>query len=223
MFSATFPPNMDRLAKKYLNHPQRIMIDATIQAPPKINQEVVKTSQGEKFPELLEQLNKREGSVIIFTRTKRGADDLTRELQEYGHKADAIHGDLSQARRDRVIRSFRNNVHRILVATDIAARGLDIPHIMHVINYDLPQCPEDYIHRIGRTGRAGAEGNALSLILPKDSGKWREISRMMNPGQEISRGPVSSEPSSSSERRFPNKKRRPNGSFFSKGRQKRFR
>ena len=112
---------------------------------------------------------------------------MSKELKSLGHSANAIHGDLSQRRRDNVIRSFRVSAHRILVATDVAARGLDIPHIMHVINYDLPQCAEDYVHRIGRTARAGAEGNALCFVTPGDHGKWRAIARLINPNEEPER------------------------------------
>lgn len=182
MFSATFPPNIDKLSKKYLTMPEKIAIQSTPQSAPKIKQEVIETTNGKKFQLLLDQLNTRQGSVIIFTKTKFGADRLSDELKSYGHMSDAIHGNLSQRQRDRVIAAFRNNKIRILVATDIAARGLDIPHIMHVINYDLPQCPEDYVHRIGRTARAGAEGNALCFVSPADIGKWRAISRLMKPG-----------------------------------------
>jgi superfamily II DNA/RNA helicase len=102
-----------------------------------------------------------------------------------GHSADAIHGDLRQNKRDKVIQAFRDKKHRIMVATDIAARGLDIPHIEHVINYDLPQAPEDYIHRIGRTARAGAEGSAICLITPQDGSKWRAIHKLMHPGEKL--------------------------------------
>jgi superfamily II DNA/RNA helicase len=181
MFSATLPPNISRLSQKYLSNPQRISIDAAHIAAPKIKQEIIRTTNKEKFSVLLDQLNLRQGSIVIFTKTKRGADHLANELKSYGHSVNAIHGDLSQNRREQVIRSFRNSLHRILVATDVAARGLDIPHIMHVINYDLPQCAEDYIHRIGRTGRAGAEGHALCLISPADNGKWHAISKLMHP------------------------------------------
>ena len=181
MFSATFPPNMDKLSRNYLTNPERVVIQSTLQSAPKIKQEVIRTTSSNKFSQLLEQINQREGSIIIFTKTKRGADHMSKELKSLGHSANAIHGDLSQRRRDSVIHAFRLNTNRILVATDVAARGLDIPHIMHVINYDLPQCAEDYVHRIGRTGRAGAEGNALCLITPGDQGKWRAIARLINP------------------------------------------
>ena len=108
-------------------------------------------------------------------------------LRYENHKAEAIHGDLSQRQRDRVILSFRKSNHRIMVATDVAARGLDIPHTQHVINYDLPMCPEDYLHRIGRTGRAGAKGNALSFISPDDVVRWRAIDRLINQGESTPR------------------------------------
>lgn len=166
MFSATLPPNIAKLSKKYLNNPTNITIGSTTQAALQIKQEVIKTTAGERFNHLLKELDSREGSVIIFVKTKISADVLAEKLQEREHSAEAIHGDLRQRRREAVIRSFRKGDSRIMVATDIAARGLDIPHIKHVINYDLPQCAEDYIHRIGRTGRAGVEGHALSFILP---------------------------------------------------------
>lgn len=181
LFSATFPANIEKLSKKYLREPKRVSIDTSTQAAPKIKQEVTFTPPSDKFKHLLKELEQRQGSIIIFVKTKRCADRLADDLNDQGFIADAIHGDLPQRRRDRVIQDFRNSRTRILVATDIAARGLDIPHVMHVINYDLPQCPEDYIHRIGRTGRAGAEGNALCLISPEDNYKWKAILRLMNP------------------------------------------
>lgn len=183
MFSATLPVNMDRLLKKYLKDPQKISIASSEQNTPKIKQEVIHTTAHEKLSQLLDQLNQREGSIIVFVKTKHGCERLSKELRSYGHHAEAIHGDLPQRRRERVIREFRSNKSRILVATDVAARGLDIPHVMHVINFDLPQCPEDYIHRIGRTGRAGAEGNALCFLLPDDGYKWKLICRLVNPKQ----------------------------------------
>lgn len=180
MFSATFPPNIERLSQKHLKNPHRITIASHGENAPKIDHQILRTKGSEKFNELLKQLEQREGSVIIFVKTKRGADNLSRKLKDHGQHASAIHGDLSQSRRDKVIQSLRNNMTRIMVATDVAARGLDIPHIMHVINYDLPQCPEDYVHRVGRTGRAGAEGHALCFICPEDNQKWRAIAKLMN-------------------------------------------
>jgi superfamily II DNA/RNA helicase len=106
---------------------------------------------------------------------------MVKRLKEEGHSADAIHGDLRQSKRDRVITSFRKGLKRILIATDVAARGLDIPLIQHVINYDLPQVPEDYVHRIGRTARAGTEGSALTFLTPDDRSMWNEISKLIDP------------------------------------------
>lgn len=182
MFSATLPANIVKLSQKYLQDPARVSVDSTTKAAPNIKQEIIRTTAGEKFPNLLRELNERDGSVIIFVKTKRGADQLADKLRRQDLSADSIHGDLKQRQRDRAILQFRNSKTRIMVATDVAARGLDIPHIRHVINYDLPQCPEDYIHRIGRTARAGTEGNALCLICPDDNAKWNAINRLMNPG-----------------------------------------
>jgi superfamily II DNA/RNA helicase len=181
MFSATVPPNIERLCSKYMQKPQRISVGSTTLPAPKIKQEILHTSHSEKLPQLLKQIDTRQGSILVFVKTRRGADRLAKDLSHKGHSAHAIHSDLPQRKRDQVIGYFRDQKSRILVATDIAARGLDIPHLMHVINYDLPQCPEDFIHRIGRTGRAGALGSALSFISPEDSKKWREICFLMNP------------------------------------------
>jgi superfamily II DNA/RNA helicase len=181
MFSATLLPPIERLANKYLSNPRRVCIDSALRPAPKIKQETLHISDAEKWPQLLQQLEQRDGSVIVFVRTKIRAVNLCNDLKEEGLNADAMHGDLPQRRRERAIQLFRINKTRVMVATDVAARGLDIPHVMHVINYDLPECPEDYIHRIGRTGRAEAEGFALSFISPKEGGKWRAITRMLNP------------------------------------------
>ncbi len=189
MFSATMPSNIIKISQKYLRDPQRVTIGSTTEPIAKIQQDTVHLSHAEKFSKLLQEIDSREGSIIVFVKTKRGADNLSDKLQDKGHSADAIHGDLQQRKRERVIQSFRNKRNRIMVATDVAARGLDVPHIEHVINYDLPQCPEDYIHRIGRTGRAGAEGRALSFITSDESGKWRMIQRLINPGAPVERGP----------------------------------
>lgn len=151
MFSATLPANIISLSKKYLTNPQRIAIGSTNAVASKVRQELVKTNEAMKYGELLNQLQNREGSVLIFVKTKYGAERLAGKLNKAEQPTEAIHGDLRQSKRDKVISNFRQQKYRVLVATDIAARGLDIPHIQNVINYDLPQCPEDYIHRIGRT------------------------------------------------------------------------
>ncbi len=186
MFSATLPPAIIKISEKYLKNPERIAVGSTVAPVSRVQQEMIKTTEAEKYGHLLKQLESREGSIIVFVKTKYGAERLADKLCTQNHSADAIHGDLQQRKRERVISAFRNKRHRIMVATDIAARGLDIPHIEHVINYDLPQCPEDYIHRIGRTARAGAEGAAVSFVSPEESLKWRAIDRMLNPGSSTS-------------------------------------
>jgi superfamily II DNA/RNA helicase len=184
MFSATLPKNIIRLAEKYLSNPVRISVGSTTAPVTKVTQELVNVTDAEKFPRLLTELQSRTGSILIFVKTKRNAEKLADKLCQQNHGADALHGNLRQNKRDKVIRDFRQQKYRILVATDIAARGLDIPHIEHVINYDLPQSPEDYIHRIGRTARAGAEGAALNLLTAQDHNKWRAIQRLLNPHEK---------------------------------------
>ena len=183
MFSATLPKEIIRLSQKYLNHPQRIAIGSTTQVAANIRQEIIKTDDAKKYGELMQQLQTREGAVLIFVKTKYSADRLAKKLTTENQPALSIHGDLPQRRRERVISDFKNRKNRILVATDIAARGLDIAHIEHVVNYDLPQCPEDYIHRIGRTARAGASGCAVNL-LPRDGKQWKEIYKLINPANQ---------------------------------------
>ena len=198
LFSATVASNIARIAEKYLNDPVRVSVSKSSTPAPNIKQDTIKVSDGEKYTSLLTSLDERDGSIIVFVKTKRGTEKMAKRLQKEGHSAEAIHGDLKQSKRDRVIASFRKMKYRILVATDVAARGLDIPHIEHVINYDLPQCAEDYVHRIGRTARAGATGSALSFITPADRGKWGAIDRLLNPNskkESRSRKPSSRKPS----------------------------
>lgn len=181
MFSATLPKNIEKLSAKYLNDPIRVSVGSTHVPVAKVKQEHVKLSDAEKYPRLLAELQERTGSILVFVKTKHAADRMAGKLQKLGHKADALHGDLRQNKRNRVIANFRNQSFRILIGTDVAARGLDIPHIEHVINYDIPTNPEDYIHRIGRTARAGADGEALTFLSPADVQKWRAIMYLMNP------------------------------------------
>lgn len=183
MFSATVPANIMKLASKYLKDPVRVETHQAHKAAPKIKQELIHVNDDTKHDELVKILDARSGQIIVFVKTKHGADRLARKLAKDNHSADTIHGDLRQGQRDRVLRTFRKNEVRILVATDVAARGLDIPFLETVVNYDLPQCPEDYIHRIGRTGRNGEEGEAICLISGHDRSKWAAIDRLMNPGK----------------------------------------
>ena len=186
LFSATLPKNIVRISGKYLNDPARVAVSADSSPAANIKQDIIRLSETDKYPKLLSQLDERQGSVLVFVKTKYGTEKMAKRLAKEGHSADAIHSDLRQNKRDRVIAAFRNKKYRILVATDVASRGLDIPHIEHVINYDLPQCAEDYIHRIGRTARAGAKGAALNLVTPSDRNKWNAIDRLLNPDADRS-------------------------------------
>ncbi len=181
LFSATLPNNILRISERYLINPKRISIGSTTTPIAKIKQETLKVYRENKYDQLIDQLLMRKGSILVFVKTKRGADKMVKRLKEEDHSADAIHGDLRQSKRDRVINAFRKGVKRILIATDVAARGLDIPLIQHVINYDLPQVPEDYVHRIGRTARAGSEGSALTFLTPSDRSMWNSINKLIDP------------------------------------------
>ena len=204
LFSATLPNNILRISEKYLNNPERIAVGSLSTPIEKIKQETFQITQDKKYHELINQLVERNGSILVFVKTKHGADKIVKRLKYDGHSADAIHGNLRQSKRDRVITGFRNGKSRILIATDVAARGLDIPLIQHVINYDLPQVPEDYIHRIGRTGRAGKEGSALTFLTSSDKSMWNSISKLINPNYKF--------PQDGQRRKFKGKKR-PNANF----------
>ena len=181
LFSATLPNDIVRISERYLTKPVRISVGSTTVPIAKIKQETLQVHKENKYNELIDQLLSRKGSILVFVKTKRNADRMVKRLKEEDHSADAIHGDLRQSKRDRVINAFRKGVKRILVATDVAARGLDIPLIQHVINYDLPQVPEDYVHRIGRTARAGSEGSALTFLTQNDRLMWNAICKLINP------------------------------------------
>lgn len=177
LFSATLPKEIVGLANEFLHQPARVKIGSVTSPADLVVQEIVQVSVREKLQQLLHELNTRPGSILVFTRTKHGAERLAKQLKLYGQKANALHGDLRQNRRRQVLEFFRSGAVRVLVATDVAARGIDVPNLACVINYDLPQCPEDYIHRIGRTGRAGAVGTAVSLI-SDDMDKWSDICKV---------------------------------------------
>ncbi|MDB2415325.1 DEAD/DEAH box helicase [Rickettsiales bacterium] len=183
MFSATLPKNIEQISAKYLTDPIRVSVGTTHETAKNVKEENITLADTEKFTRLTDEFEKRQGSIIVFVKTKRSADNMAVKLRKNGHKADALHGDLRQNKRNNVINGFRKQTFRILVATDVAARGLDIPHIEHVFNFDLPTNPEDYIHRIGRTARAGAEGEAINFISPADNGKWKAIERLLKSGE----------------------------------------
>ena len=175
MFSATLPNQIIKLSSKYSNNPQRISIQQNEVLNFNIKQDVIKVSPKDKFKELSNQIKKRDGSILVFVKTKYGTEKLSKRLKKDGIKSTALHGGLRQNKRSRIMDNFRDEKFKIMIATDIASRGIDVPHIEHVINYDLPQAPEDFVHRIGRTARAGSVGEALSFITPNDSKIWKSI------------------------------------------------
>jgi superfamily II DNA/RNA helicase len=184
-FSATFSTEMEKLAARFLKNPERVTIGAVSQPAQAIEQSIVQTTSAKKNDTLMDELNARQGSVLVFARTQHRTDRVARYLESYGHTVTRLHGGRTQGQRNTAVSGFRDGRFRIMVATDIAARGIDISHIAHVINYDLPQVPEDYVHRIGRTGRAGAKGEAVSLITQEDQAQWREIVRMLKKTDKV--------------------------------------
>jgi ATP-dependent RNA helicase DeaD len=177
LFSATMPGPIAKIAGKYMNNPKTITISRENLTVPLIDQVYYETR--EKLESLCRVLDVEEtGKIIIFCRTKKGVDDLVASLQARGYMSDGLHGDLSQSQRDRVMKKFREGKLEILVATDVAARGIDIDDITHVINYDIPQDHESYVHRIGRTGRAGKKGVAMTFIDPREYRQLKLIERL---------------------------------------------
>jgi ATP-dependent RNA helicase RhlE len=180
LFSATMPPAIAKLANEILHNPERIDVSPKIVAVDRIDQRVYFIGAKDKRVLLDELLaNPAKERVLVFTRTKRGADRVCKQLKQSGIAADALHGNKAQNARVRALEAFRAGKVRVLVATDIAARGIDVPNISHVINYELPNEPESYVHRIGRTARAGAEGAALSFCDRNERPYLRAIEALM--------------------------------------------
>lgn len=177
LFTATLPAKVKRLAEDYLQDPVKMDVGRLSLPVEKIKQSIVQVNNREKDDKLVDELNKREGSVIVFFRTKVRTDEVADYLEEYGFKVSVVHGDRSQGQRNRAIQQFRGEKTRILCATDVAARGIDIPSVGHVINYDLPRMEEDYVHRIGRTARNGAEGEAVSFVARQDRNAWMKLAK----------------------------------------------
>jgi superfamily II DNA/RNA helicase len=179
-FSATMPQEITRLADAMLRDPAKVSVTPQATTAERVNQRVILTEKSAKNT-LLAELLKSEKSdrVLVFTRTKHGADKVVRVLEKSGLKAEAIHGNKSQNNRERTLKAFRDGSLRTLVATDIAARGIDVDGVSHVINYDLPNIPESYVHRIGRTARAGADGVAISFCDHEEAAYLRDIEKLI--------------------------------------------
>jgi ATP-dependent RNA helicase DeaD len=179
LFSATMPPRIRTLAKRYLHDPVTISITSEQLTVPEVTQQFVETTRDGKLEALTRILDMElPESAIVFVRTKREADELGETLTGRGYDAEVIHGDLSQAQRERAIAGFRDGRADILVATDVASRGLDIPDVSHVLNYDIPLDPEAYVHRIGRTARAGKSGTAITFVTPREWGLLKTVERL---------------------------------------------
>jgi ATP-dependent RNA helicase DeaD len=181
LFSATMPEHIERLAKKYMNEYEVIAVAKDNVSKANIQQIYFEVPQSDKFEALFRIIDVEESFYgLVFCRTKVDADEISHKLANRGCRAEAIHGDLSQGQREKVLQKFRAKKITALVATDVAARGIDIDNLTHVINYSLPQDPESYVHRIGRTGRAGKSGIAITLITPSEYRKLVSIQRMSN-------------------------------------------
>ena len=181
LFSATLPKNIQKVSAQYLQNPVRIEMGQVNSVGDNIVQSTQFVSKEGKFEMLVDALRDHDQSAIVFMNSKFATEKMAKRLKSAGITAEAIHGDLRQSKRERVISNLRDNKFRVLVATDVAARGIDVPHIHQVINFDLPRQTEDYIHRIGRTGRNGAQGIALNLATRDDMEKLNEIERLINP------------------------------------------
>ena len=180
LFSATMPPEISKLAGDILYNPVRVAVTPTSSTVDAIEQSVYFVEKKDKKHLLVHLLkNRAVVSALVFTRTKHGADKVTRDLVKAGVQAEAIHGNKSQNARQRALTKFKNRETRVLVATDIAARGIDIEELSHVINYDLPNVPETYVHRIGRTGRAGLGGVALSFCDQEEKAYLKDIQKLI--------------------------------------------
>jgi ATP-dependent RNA helicase DeaD len=191
LFSATMPPRIAALASRYMHDAQRISVTGKQMTVPQVRQSSYEVPRARRVDALTRILDaETPQSVMIFCRTKAGVDELGEALMARGHAVETIHGDLSQAQRDRVMRRFRSGQADVLIATDVAARGLDIPDVSHVINYDIPESAEAYVHRIGRTGRAGRAGEAITLITPREVRWLRQIERTIRARIEPRRLPT---------------------------------
>jgi ATP-dependent RNA helicase DeaD len=208
LFSATMPPRIAALARTYLKEPERVSIESKRRTVALVEQkyyEVVPSQKVEALARILDM--ESPGSTIIFCRTRRDVDDLGESLQMRGYEAETLHGEMNQAQRDRVMNRFRASQADLLIATDVAARGLDIDQVTHVINYDIPWDVESYIHRIGRTGRAGRSGEAITLVSPRERYQLRLIERAINAPIRPARVPTSADIASRRREMFKDKLR----------------
>ncbi len=180
LFSATMPKQMEELSRAYLTDPVRVEVSPPGKVADKITQSVHFVEQSDKPATLIELLAAhRDELALVFARTKHGSDRLARKLSAAGYEVAAIHGNRSQGQRERALKAFREGTLKVLVATDVAARGIDIPDVRFVYNYDMPNVPENFVHRIGRTARAGRDGQAVAFVAPDEMGELRAVQKVM--------------------------------------------
>ncbi|HEX7673343.1 MAG TPA: DEAD/DEAH box helicase [Bdellovibrio sp.] len=186
MFSASFGKNVESIAQLFMNHKVMMIRSAQAEAPvAALKQKVLLLDRTMKNDRLLDELNAARGGVIVFTGNQENCEALGQYLKDYGYETDLIHGGLSQGQRNRVMREFREGEIRVLVATDLIARGLDVPHVDNVVNFDLPFQAEDFLHRIGRTARAGRSGQAITFVTPSDTRMYKKIQMYLKGAEEI--------------------------------------
>ena len=192
LFSATMPKQIADLAAAFLTNPKKVEVTPPGKAADKVSQSVHFVADKNAKTDLLRQSlsENPDGLALVFSRTKHGAEKLMKQLKQAGFEAASIHGNKSQGQRERALKAFRNGETRVLVATDVAARGIDIPGVTHVYNYDLPEVPDAYVHRIGRTARAGRDGQAIAFCAPDEIRLLRDIERLMGITVEIASGEV---------------------------------
>jgi ATP-dependent RNA helicase DeaD len=203
LFSATFPSEIRELANKYMHEPQSVSVSRGTLTVPQTEQRYYLLHESSKLAALARLLETEDmQSALIFTRTKIGASELADQLLSRGFAAEALHGDLAQEARETVLRRFRRGQVMILVATDVVARGVDIPQVSHVFNFDVPLDPEDYVHRIGRTGRAGRSGVAVTLLTPREKFRLKSIERLIKQPVRLAKLPAKNEVLEKREERF---------------------
>lgn len=208
MFSATMPKAMAELSRHYLNKPVRVEVSPPGKVADKVAHSVHFVAKDQKQDLLIELLGgHRDDRALVFSRTKHGAERLMKHLDRAGFAATSLHGDKSQGQRDRAIAAFKAGSVRVLVATDVAARGIDIPGVGHVYNYDLPNVPENYVHRIGRTARAGHSGRAIAFCAADEMAELKAIEKVLGTRVEIAGGDAW--PGAAEQKAKPNTKRRP--------------
>ncbi len=176
-YSATLDANITEIVRDYVQKPVRVEIGSTSKPSEQVELRAYTVMQDQKLGLLNQMLSEEEGTFLVFSRTKHGADRISKKLEKLGHDVDVIHGDRSQSQRTSALKGFSTGKHRILVATDVAARGIDVQDIAHVVNYDLPNGSDDFVHRIGRTGRAGAKGVATTFVMPQERSDARKMER----------------------------------------------